>query len=54
MKTLEEALAEIEYIVRQIDPLLLYQSHLVKELQNIVRRVRVETHNETTKEISRA
>lgn len=53
MKTLDDALSEIEHIIRQIDPMLLYQSHLVKELHNIVRRVRAETHNETTKEISR-
>ena len=36
----DEALEEIENIVRQIDPLQLYQSSLGHQLQNIIRKVR--------------
>ena len=36
----EEALEEIEDIIRQIDPVQLYQSSLGHQLQNIVRKVR--------------
>ena len=53
MKTLEESLTEIEHIINQIDPVLLYQSHIGLELQNIVRRVRTEKHDEYIKELNR-
>lgn len=42
----EKALEEIENIVRQIDPIHLYQSSLGYQLQDIVRKVRNETRNE--------
>ena len=51
--TLDEALGEIEGIIRKLDPIMLYQSHLVRELQNIVRRVQEETHDQTIQEVSR-
>lgn len=37
---IEVALEEIEDIVRQLDPVQLYQPYLGRELQNIVRKVR--------------
>ena len=46
----EEALEEIEKIVKQIDPVQLYQSPLGHEMQNIVRKVRREMREEDVRE----
>ncbi|MHA2403862.1 MAG: hypothetical protein ACXADH_12780 [Candidatus Kariarchaeaceae archaeon] len=43
---IEEALLEIEDIIKQIDPVQLYQASLGHELQNIVRKVRNELREE--------
>ena len=46
MKKVEEALEEIEAIVRQIEPTQLFQTSLGHQLQNIVRKVRNEMSEE--------
>jgi hypothetical protein len=43
---IEDALEEIENIVRQIDPIQLYSSQLGHQLQSIVRRVRRDLREE--------
>ena len=42
----EDALTEIEQIIRQIEPIQLYQSSLTIQLQNIVRKVRRDLREE--------
>ena len=50
---IEEALAEIEDTLRKIDPILLYRSHIGKELQNILRKLRDEKRPEVISDIQK-
>ncbi len=50
---IDKALKEIEKIIQDLDPIFLYQSQLGNEIHGILRKVRLEKHEDVTKETRR-
>ena len=44
---IHKALKEIEETLDKVDPIILYQSWVGRELQDILRRLRAEKHEQT-------
>ena len=50
---IHKALKEIEKILGQVDPIILYQPWVGRELQNVMRRIRRENHEQTSTDVKR-
>ncbi len=50
---IDQALIEIETILREVDPIVLYESNLARHIHNIIRKLRKETHQETIQNLRR-
>ena len=50
---IEQALGEIENILRKVDPVVLYEARLAHQIHNIIRKLRTETQQETMETLRR-
>lgn len=50
---IDQALNEIENILRDVDPVVLYEARLAHQIHNIIRKLRIETQEETIQNISK-
>lgn len=50
---IEQALNDIENILREVDPVVLYEARLAHQIHNIIRKLRTETQEETMKNLRR-
>ncbi len=50
---IEQALNEIENILREVDPIVLYESNLAHHIRNIIRKLRKETRRKTVRNLRR-
>ncbi len=50
---IDQALIEIENILKEIDPIVLYESNLTHHIHNIIRKLRKETRREIVQNLRR-
>jgi len=50
---IDQALDEIENILRKVDPVVLYEARLAHNIHNIIRKLRTETQEETIQNLRR-
>ena len=50
---IDQALTQIENILREVDPIILYESSLTHHIHNIIRKLRKETRQETIQNLRR-
>jgi len=50
---IEQALNEIENILKEVDPVVLYEANLAHTIHNIIRKLRKESQEETIRNLRR-